>query len=695
MMKNILLSVFLGMLSTGIQSQSISRQLVSTAGGFATGPTGSISFSIGEPVVGMISGGGFTISQGFQQADQAQCTIAGFNPFPANIYSPLDSLSLNAGSGYATYQWSTGAVSQSVQVKFTGGYRVIVTDAAGCTGTDSVFVQFPDTVGLHISTVQGVCNQTVDVPVKATAFRHLLTMQGSVNWNAADLRFEGISGFGPAAMGMNAGNFGTGQATSGRLTFSWNEANGTGLTLADSTTVFTMRFTSLGTTIRTVPITITGTPTPLEFYDAALVSKRNKLTAGAVNVICEFTITGKVVTPLDHGVRNVNVSLTGGNSPLTATTDTGGNYSFKVLPGTYTLTPVKTYEQNKTNGVSTIDIALIQAHILQRTPFNAAYKLIAADANNSSTVTTADILFLRRLILGTDTTLPNNRIWAFVDGDQTFATPANAFPFNATKTLTNHSTDITHRFRGIKIGDVNYDRNPQLDEGPSKDTLRLYYTWTEADNGEVLLSLRSRAFDGLMGWQGTLGWDARKLELVGATSMMSNLGLGERWKSEGRLTLSWNDPRAEGLSLTEGVEWLQLRFRKTDRLDRTALGLSEEKLMTEAFNRSYQRVTLRMQSAEIRGNMWEGSLRVYPNPASRQVNVEWRSQQRGEVTIRLMDATGRTVYVHRGMYEAGVQKHVIVRDGSMVGSGTWLVQVEVDGEVRNRSVVISGQEPRP
>jgi hypothetical protein len=88
-------------------------------------------------------------------------------------------------------------------------------------------------------------------------------------------------------------------------------------------------------------------------------------------------------------------------------------------------------------------------------------------------------------------------------------------------------------------------------------------------------------------------------------------------------------------------------------------------------------------------------MRVYPNPASQQVNVEWRSQQRGEVTIRLMDATGRTVYVHRGMYEAGVQKHVIVRDGSMVGSGTWLVQVEVDGEVRNRSVVISGQEPRP
>jgi hypothetical protein len=627
------------------------------------------------------------------QLNQLNCTITSFDPFPASIYSRLDSLALNAGSGYAGYAWSTSQTSQTIQVKNTGGYRVTVTNAQGCTGTDSVFVQFPDTIGLHVSTVQGICNQTVDVPVRVTAFRNMLTMQGSLNWDAKDLRFEGISGFGPTSLGMNEGNFGVSQAANGRITFSWNDPSSAGVSLADSTTVFTLRFTSLGTTRRTVPITITGTPTPLEFYDAGLVRKSQTLTAGGVNIICEFTITGKVLTPVDKGVRNVTVTLTGGTSPRTAVTDSAGNYSFKVLPGTYTITPTKTYEQNKTNGVSTVDIALMQAHILLRVPFNAAYKLIASDANNNASVTTADILFLRRLILGTDTTLPTNRIWAFVDGEQTFAAPSAAFPFNSTKTLTNQSTDVSHTFRAIKIGDVNYDRNPQLDEGPAGDTLRLFYTWTDTDNGEVLLNLRSKSFEGLMGWQGTLRWDARKLELLAVTPMMPNLGTGDRWKGEGSLTLSWNDPRAEGLSLTDGVEWLQLRFRKTERLDRTALGLTQERLMTEAFNKSYQRVELRMQAAEIRGNAWEGSMRVYPNPAQRMVNVEWKSAKRGEATIRLMDATGRTVHVHRAIYEAGVQKHVIRRDGSMASGGICLVQVEVDGEVRNRSVVMAGQEP--
>jgi hypothetical protein len=264
----------------------------------------------------------------------------------------------------------------------------------------------------------------------------------------------------------------------------------------------------LGTTVRSIPVTVTGTPTALESYDAGLIKKTIIPTAGAVNVTCDFVITGKVLTPMNHGVRNVTVTLTGGTSPLSATTDSSGSYSFKVQAGTYTLTPAKTYEQQKVNGISTLDIALIQAHILQRTPLNAAYKVIAADVNNSSSITTADILSLRRVILGTDTTMPNNRIWAFVDGDQTFATISNPFPFSATKTMTNQWMDLTHTFRGIKIGDVNYDRNPLLDQAPSGDTLRLFGEWIQAEDGFATLRVKSHAVNGLLGWQSTLRWDA-------------------------------------------------------------------------------------------------------------------------------------------------------------------------------------------
>jgi Concanavalin A-like lectin/glucanases superfamily/Carboxypeptidase regulatory-like domain len=614
---------------------------------------------------------------------------------PTSVYSKLDSLKLDPGTGYKQYFWSTGDTARSIHVKYTGRYKVTVMNASGCTGSDSVFVQFPDTIGVHVSMIEGICNRQVDVPIKATNFRHMLTMQGSIQWNATDMRLDSISGYGPAVLGMNAGNFEVSQSSNGRLTFSWNDALGNGISLADSTTIFTLRFTLLANSTRSIPLTITDTPTRLEFYDAGLVRKSTTLTPGAVSVICEFTINGKVLTPTDKGVKNVTVTLSGGTSNMRATTDSTGSYSFKIPPGTFTLSPVKTLEQNKLNGVSTLDLALLQSHVLQKTPFNAVYKVIAGDANNSSGVTTADILFLRRLLLGVDTSLPNNRIWAFVDGDQTFVNPLSPFPFNSTKTITTQSANISHTFRGIKIGDVNYDRNPLLDQAPSGDTLRLFSVWSDTGDGLLTMKLKSRAVDGLLGWQSTLRWDVKQLQLQNVRGHINNLGIGERWKKDGFVTLSWNDPMAEGLNLTEGVEWLEMTFRKMTDFFHPALIISEDKLNSEAFNSHFQSMGLLMEPAVPVSNLMKEPLRVYPNPMTSNMNVEWKMERAGTAVIRLIDAQGRLVHIHRGLYPAGFNRLIIKRSMLSMVSGHCTVQLFVDGRISNASVLIIGQEPIP
>jgi hypothetical protein len=185
------------------------------------------------------------------------------------------------------------------------------------------------------------------------------------------------------------------------------------------------------------------------------------------------------------------------------------------------------------------------------------------------------------------------------------------------------------------------------------------------------------------------------LQLQNTTGLINNLGIGERWKDEGYLTLSWNDPRAEGLSFTEGSTWMELRFRKTSALQRAAIGMTEEKLGTEAFNSNYQSMGVKMEPVELRGNAWNGMLRVYPNPATQYMNVEWKMARAGAATVRLLDAQGRVVHVQRGEYGAGVQRATIRRGSGWSVAGTWMVQVEVDGEVRNVPVVLGGEEPRP
>lgn len=54
-----------------------------------------------------------------------------------------DSITLNAGGGFPSYNWNTVTINDSlVGVTVTGTYSVTVTDTAGCVTVDSIFVQF-------------------------------------------------------------------------------------------------------------------------------------------------------------------------------------------------------------------------------------------------------------------------------------------------------------------------------------------------------------------------------------------------------------------------------------------------------------------------------------------------------------------------------------------------------------------------
>lgn len=58
-----------------------------------------------------------------------------------------DTLTLDAGAGYTEYDWSTGATSQTIDVKEKGTYSVVVTNQYGCTGGDAIVV---DTIMLSV-----------------------------------------------------------------------------------------------------------------------------------------------------------------------------------------------------------------------------------------------------------------------------------------------------------------------------------------------------------------------------------------------------------------------------------------------------------------------------------------------------------------------------------------------------------------
>lgn len=51
-----------------------------------------------------------------------------------------ETVSLNAGAGFSSYAWSTGATTPGINVTETGTYSVVVTNASGCTDLDAITV---------------------------------------------------------------------------------------------------------------------------------------------------------------------------------------------------------------------------------------------------------------------------------------------------------------------------------------------------------------------------------------------------------------------------------------------------------------------------------------------------------------------------------------------------------------------------
>jgi uncharacterized protein (TIGR02145 family) len=111
-------------------------------------PTGANLFT---EVVPMPDGQRFAVSgfagvnpaavQGWLWVGRLDCAVTGFDPL-VDVLSLCDgdSAVLDAGSGFASYAWSTGQTAASIAVSASGTYAVTVTSPAGCTATDSVVV---------------------------------------------------------------------------------------------------------------------------------------------------------------------------------------------------------------------------------------------------------------------------------------------------------------------------------------------------------------------------------------------------------------------------------------------------------------------------------------------------------------------------------------------------------------------------
>lgn len=191
----------------------------------------------------------------------------------------------------------------------------------------------------------------------------------------------------------------------------------------------------------------------IDSVDAAIAA------TGAMRPLAGFTGGGSVATPQGDPITGVTVSIS--ELPgIAGTSGAAGQYSLsaQLAPDQqYTLQAAR--PGGSRNGVSTHDLLLISRHILGVAPFNGPLLIISSDANRDRKVTTLDLIFLRRLILGIDTELNGQESWIFINAGYQFQNPNNPFDevyFGDAGRLSFSALDDTPlNWIGLKVGDVN------------------------------------------------------------------------------------------------------------------------------------------------------------------------------------------------------------------------------------------------
>ncbi len=103
------------------------------------------------------------------------------NPTPNPVITGHDTIcsgsfaSLDAGSGYSSYLWSTGAITENIHETMPGTYTVTVSNASGCSGMVSVVLYYENTPPTITGPSSIICGDTVTLDVNSSYLSYLWT----------------------------------------------------------------------------------------------------------------------------------------------------------------------------------------------------------------------------------------------------------------------------------------------------------------------------------------------------------------------------------------------------------------------------------------------------------------------------------------------------------------------------------------
>ncbi|MFZ1704109.1 MAG: HYR domain-containing protein [Saprospiraceae bacterium] len=366
----------------------------------------------------------------------------------------------------------------------------------------------------------------------------------------------------------------------------------------------------------------------------------------------KIVIAGNVKTVDEKELKEVKIMIEGGETFEEQMTNDEGKFCFQNLGmfNDYRLTGERTKEPLR--GVSTLDLVLIQRHILGIETFDMPEIYLAGDVDGSGKINSVDLVALRKLILGSVDSFPNQKPWVFVKEDQLYHDPKNPWIESLDFQFQNIDSSLLHtNFIGIKVGDVNLSyskdlldnnleyRNNSLPEFMIEDIVM--------KTGEITpVAITAKNMNGIISQQFTLEL-LNGMEYVGFESKDLPLQTDQiaLIQKEGRTFITCAYHQLEPLTLEDGaiLFHLLLRPKAESRLSKLLI-LSNEVTPSKVYFENRDHFGINLQYTSLKKPDIELVKQNHPNPFKDQTTIEWILTEKTPIQVTIFDGSGKMIH---------------------------------------------------
>ncbi len=348
-----------------------------------------------------------------------------------------------------------------------------------------------------------------------------------------------------------------------------------------------------------------------------------------------------------------------GESIVESSTDKSGKFVFNLSSDDYILSGAN--NQEYLNGVSTLDIVMIQKHILGNKKITNPYKLLAADVNGSGSLTAADILVIRKVILGKADKFPADS-WIAISEDYKFENPYKAereFEKAVVRNISVTNADISNLdFVAIKMGDVS--GNAGTLESRSVNTTGLIVDNKVYKKGEIVeIPFHAKELRNILGGQFALNYSGLIFERI-VPGIMDLNEYNINLLSD-RMVVSWNQTNTIDAADDEILFTIIARASENIQLSEV-LSINEEAIKAELYTAGSD-LEINSLNLEFRNEDGNGVVlhQNNPNPFSEKTVIGFDLPGKLDYTITIYDVTGKVLSIVTNTGEAGYNKLEVSR----------------------------------